>query len=88
VDSAEEPVTELAAHAVGRALERLFVFETTHHALWAEEVSRLREIPAEVVAAPRESRAKCDLALRTRPDLLAALEAALKEEGVPHRLFP
>ncbi|MBI4540636.1 MAG: DUF3343 domain-containing protein [Gemmatimonadetes bacterium] len=68
--------------------DRLFVFDTTHHALWAEDVAREREIAAEVVPAPAESGAKCDLALRTFPTLIPTLEGALLEEGVPHRLYP
>lgn len=68
--------------------QRLLVFDTTHHALWAEEVAREREIPVEVVPAPPQSRAKCDLALRTLPALLERLEEELRREGVPYRLYP
>lgn len=60
-----------------------FVFDTTTAALWAEEVAEARRIPAEVVTAPAESKAKCDLALVTRPEHAPALEHALSEEGVP-----
>lgn len=61
-----------------------FVFETTTAALWAEEVAQGRGIPAELVPAPSESRAKCDLALVTLPDRGEELGVALDEEGVPN----
>ncbi len=62
-----------------------FVFDTTTAALWAEEVAVARGIPAEVVAAPAESDAKCDLALVTRADRERELRAALTAERVPFR---
>ena len=65
----------------------VFTFDTTHHALWAEEVARERGIPAEVIPAPPAARARCNLALETLPDEAAALAAALEEEGVPHARF-
>lgn len=68
--------------------ERVFTFDTTHHALWAEDVAAERGIPAEVVPAPAASNAKCALALRTFPDRFEALAAALAEEGVPCRPYP
>lgn len=65
-----------------------FVFDTTTAALWAEEVAVARGIPAELVAAPAESRAKCDLALATHADRREALEEAFTAEGVPFRRWP
>lgn len=65
----------------------LLVFETTHHAMWAEEVAGERGIPAEVVPAPPEVEAKCGLALRTLPDRVPELGEALDEAGVPWALF-
>lgn len=62
--------------------EALFSFDTTHMALWAEEVAREREIPAEVVPAPPELEAKCGLALATLPDRVDGLIRALRESGV------
>lgn len=62
----------------------VLVFETTHHAMWAEEVAADRGIPAEVVPAPPEVEAKCGLALRTLPGRIKELEGALDEEGVPY----
>ena len=63
----------------------LFTFDTTHHALWAEEVAGERGIPAEVIPAPPAARARCSLALETFPDAVDALAAALDHAGVPHR---
>ena len=60
----------------------LFSFDTTHMALWAEEVARDRGIPSEVVPAPAELRAKCGLALATLAARVEELAAALETEGV------
>ncbi len=65
----------------------LFTFETTHHALWAEEVAHLRGIPVEVVPAPPATRALCSLALETLAEEADALARALREAGVPHGRF-
>jgi hypothetical protein len=63
----------------------VFTFDTTHHALWAEEVAGTRGIPAEVIPAPPAARARCSLALETLPGDVDALAAALDDEGVPFR---
>lgn len=60
----------------------LFTFDTTHMALWAEEVAREEGIPAEIVPAPPEARAKCGLALATPGPSVPELETALAREGV------
>ncbi|HEU0302187.1 MAG TPA: DUF3343 domain-containing protein [Longimicrobium sp.] len=62
----------------------IFTFDTTHHALWAEEVARERGVPAEVIPAPPAARARCSLALETLPEEVDALAAALDEAGVPY----
>ena len=64
------------------AAELLFTFDTTHMALWAEDTARERSIPAEVVPAPPETKAKCGLALRTEAARADDLSAALHEEGI------
>lgn len=69
-------------------MDRVFTFDTTSQALWAEEIATNSEIPAEVVAAPGESKAKCGLALRTFEDRIEDLAEALRTEGVVFRLFP
>jgi hypothetical protein len=66
---------------------RIFTFDTTHHALWAEEIAREREIPAEAIPAPAAAHARCSLALETLPGDVARLSAALGEEGVPFALY-
>jgi hypothetical protein len=67
---------------------RLFGFDTTHHALWAEEVARAAGIAAEVVPAPPALHARCNLALETMADDAEALSAALLAEGVPFVAAP
>jgi len=61
----------------------LFTFETTHHALWAEETALEAGIPAEVVPAPPEARARCSLALETLPEEAGRLAGALQDAGIP-----
>jgi hypothetical protein len=65
----------------------VFTFDTTHHALWAEEVARDAGIPAEVIPAPSAARARCNLALETLPEDAARLAGILTAEGVPHTLW-
>ncbi len=60
----------------------VFTFDTTHHAMWAEDVARERGIPAEVIQAPAAARAKCGLALQTLVERAEELALALEEEGV------
>lgn len=67
-------------------MNRLILFDTTHHAMWAEELAREAGLGAEVVPAPEGVDAKCGLALEVLATDLAALIAALEREGVPHKL--
>lgn len=64
------------------ATTSVFTFDTSHHALWAEDVAGERAVPVEVIAAPPESGSKCDLALRTLRARADELEAAFQEEGI------
>ena len=66
----------------------VFTFDTTHHALWAEEVAREADIPAEVVPAPPAARARCNLALETLPEEVERLADALTAAGVAHARWP
>lgn len=66
---------------------RIFTFETTHHALWAEEVAAEAGIPAEVVPAPPGANARCSLALATFAGEVDRLAGELEGAGVPFRLF-
>ncbi|MGH7459030.1 MAG: putative Se/S carrier-like protein [Longimicrobiaceae bacterium] len=65
----------------------LFTFDTTHHALWAEEVARGAGVPVEVVPAPPAANARCDLALETLAEEVAKLSSVLERDGVPFRLY-
>jgi len=61
----------------------LFLFDTTHHVLWAEELAMEAEIPADVVPAPPDrGEARCDLALETFAARAAELAEVLTREGV------
>ncbi|HET8654194.1 MAG TPA: DUF3343 domain-containing protein [Longimicrobiaceae bacterium] len=65
----------------------LFTFDTTHHALWAEEIARGLLLACEVVPAPPDSGAKCHLALEVLPGDVAATETALQQAGVPFEIY-
>ena len=65
----------------------VFLFDTTTAALWAEEVALERAIPAEVIPAPADADAKCDLALRSRAELARSLTEALQQEGVAFKPY-
>lgn len=65
---------------------RVLTFDTTHHALWAEQIAREMGLGALVVPAPAAARAKCDLALEVLAEDAAALGAALSAEGVGYRM--
>lgn len=69
-------------------LPRTFVFDSTTGALWAEEEARAEGIPVEVVPAPAEAEAKCDLALVTLAARAGDLARVLTGAGVPFRLWP
>jgi hypothetical protein len=66
---------------------RLLVFDTTHHALWAEQIASEARLGAEVVPAPAEAEAKCDLALEVLDEDADALLAALMNAAVPFRVW-
>lgn len=51
-------------------------------------MAEARGIPCEVVPAPSDSDAGCDLALVTLPARAEELAAALRDEGVPHGRWP
>ena len=64
----------------------LFLFDTTHHALWAEQIATRLALAAQVVPAPADSDAKCDLAIEVLAEDAKTLEDALTAEGVLHRI--
>ncbi|NLG62448.1 MAG: DUF3343 domain-containing protein [Candidatus Cloacimonetes bacterium] len=65
---------------------KLLVFDTTHHALWAEEIARNKGLAVDVVPAPPEADARCDLALAFLEEDELELIASLDAAGVPFRL--
>jgi hypothetical protein len=68
-------------------MNRILVFDTTHHAMWAEEIAREQGVAVEVVPAPEGVDAKCGMALEVLPDSLESLQAALDKEGIPFTLW-
>ncbi len=66
-------------------MSRTLTFDTTHHALWAEQIAVERKLGVRVVPAPEDSGAKCDLALEVLDEDSAELEQALAEAGVSYR---
>lgn len=68
-------------------MNRILVFDTTHHAMWAEEIAREQGVAVEVVPAPEGVDAKCGMALEVLPDSLESLQAALGKEGIPYRVW-
>jgi hypothetical protein len=65
----------------------LLTFDTTHHALWAEQIAHDHGLAAEPTPAPPESGAKCDIALEYLPEEEAVLVAALTASGVAFRIW-
>ncbi|MEO5510486.1 MAG: putative Se/S carrier-like protein [Longimicrobiales bacterium] len=63
----------------------VLVFDTTHHALWAEQVALGSGCAAEIQPAPAAARAKCALALAYLPGDEVQLLDALRGAGVPYR---
>jgi hypothetical protein len=68
-------------------MRTVYTFDTTHHALWAEEVAMETGVPCEIVPAPPEANARCNLALEVLSEDAERLEAALREQGIPIRLY-
>jgi hypothetical protein len=69
-------------------MTRVFLFDSTHHALWAEEIALERGLAVQVIPAPPDAEARCDLALEALPEESEALAAALAAAGVRFRLHP
>jgi hypothetical protein len=66
---------------------RLLTFDTTHHALLAEQIAHENGLAAEVTPAPPESGAKCDLALEFLPEEEQLLLNLLHDASVAFRIF-
>ena len=65
----------------------VLVFDTTHHAIWAEQVAHRAGFAAEIEPAPPGARAKCALALAYLPEEETGLLKALLDAGAPHRRY-
>lgn len=68
-------------------MTRLLTFDTTHHALYAEQLAHDHGLAAEPVPAPPESGALCDIALEFLPEEEARLSEVLSEAGVVFRVW-
>lgn len=69
-------------------MERIFfTFSTTHHALWAEEVAHTASVPCEIVPAPPDAHARCNLALEVFQEDVTRFSEALEGEGVEFGLW-
>jgi hypothetical protein len=66
---------------------RLLTFDTTHHALWAEQVALDTGLGVQVVPAPADADAKCDLALEFLPEDETALIEVLGASAIPFHLY-
>jgi hypothetical protein len=68
-------------------MARLLTFDTTHHALLAEQLAHDHGLAAEVTPAPPQSGAKCDLAIEYLIDEEEALLNVLRNAAVEFRIF-
>jgi hypothetical protein len=68
-------------------VSRILVFDTTLHALWAEQIAVDLALGAQVVPAPKDANAGCELALEVLDEDAPALERALEEAGVEFRRY-
>jgi hypothetical protein len=66
----------------------VFVFDTTHHALWAEQLVLDARVAAQVIPAPADTEARCDLALECLSTDREVVERVLRGAGVPFRAYP
>ena len=66
---------------------RILIFDTTHHAMWAEELAKEQNLAVEVVPAPEDVDAKCGMALEVLPDAFDNLQTILQKEGVPFKVY-
>jgi hypothetical protein len=62
-----------------------FLFESSTHVLWAEEVAGEAGIPVAVIPAPAETRDTCGLAIQTFSNFAGPFMDILKEEEIPFK---
>lgn len=65
----------------------MLVFDTTHHAVWAEQIILDAGLAAEILPAPSDAKAKCSLAIAYMPDEETAVFDALDRAGAPYRRY-
>jgi hypothetical protein len=66
---------------------RLLTFDTTHHALWAEQLAHEHGLAAEPTPAPPESGALCDIALEYLPEEELQLRDVLTSAGIEFAIW-
>jgi hypothetical protein len=73
---------------MGDEVPETFLFETSTHVLWAEEVALEAGIPVAVVPAPAETRDTCGLAIQTYSTSARPFSDLLEEEEIPFKRYP
>jgi hypothetical protein len=68
-------------------MNRILIFDTTHHAMWAEELAKEQGLPVEVIPAPEDVDAKCGMALEVLAEAFDNLQTILQQEGVPFKVY-
>ena len=68
---------------MGEGNKEIFLFESSTHVLWAEEMAEEAGIPVAVISAPAETRNSCGLAVQTYSEKAPAFMDLLNEEGIP-----
>jgi hypothetical protein len=66
---------------------RLLTFDTTHHALWAEQLAHEHGLAAQPTPAPPESGALCDIALEYLSEEELQLRDVLTSAGIEFRVW-
>ena len=69
-------------------MNKIVVFDTSHHALWAEEIAKEKGVAVEVVPAPEGTSAKCGMALEVLAESYDNLKSILAQEGIPFKPYP
>lgn len=65
----------------------VFTFDTTHHALWGEEIAREAGIPHEIVPAPPAANARCNIAIETLLEDAERFGSEMTDAGVTFGLY-
>jgi hypothetical protein len=68
-------------------MTRLLTFDTTHHALFAEQLAHEHGLAAEPTPAPPDAGALCDIALEFLPEEEEQLVALLHNTGIEFRVW-